>query len=305
MNNVSKILVFIDLSGIDSVLIKYASFLADLLEVREVYFVHAYEYDELPYKLRKEFPELDEPLGKLIEDEMTEKVNRFFTSEKAEPFIKIMENAKIVSILQWAETEQIDLMLLGKKISFRGKGNFAAKVTKLAHCSVMLVPETSRFEISKIIVPIDFSEYSGSALKKAIQLSDKTNAEIVCQNVYRMPPHFFPYISKRKEELDGVRKEVQQKFKKFISNIGGKAENLKCECSIDHENDVAEDIYRFSVEQQADMIVVGYKGKTDAMAFFLGGVTERLIRNDKNVSVFVVKDKEKTKGVLKSLLKMT
>ena len=304
MKKAERLLVFLDLTEMDNLMIRYASFLSELLDTKEVYFLHAFEYDELPDDMSNVFPGLEEPLDKIIQEEIEEKISKYFSNENASTYVKLMEGVQITSILKWAEREHVDLMVVGKKISFKGKGNFAGKIARLAHSSVMFVTETSKGVINKILVPIDFSKFSELALKKAVALAEKTEAKILCQNVYRLPPQYFPYIPVKDENLEKIKKQHQDDFKVFMKKIGLSPERISCECTIDRENNVADQIYQYAVEQGVDLIVVGSKGKTDAASFLIGGVAERLISNEKNLPVMIVKDKDQTYGILDSIMDM-
>lgn len=140
--------------------------------------------------------------------------------------------------------------------------------------------------MKKIIVPIDFSEYSDYALETAAILAKKNNAEILAlhmleisdailtknDNEMHMETVFFLKLAEKrfnefleKDYLEGVRITPIVKHFKVFSEV----------------NDVAK-------EHDADLIVMGSHGSSGLKEFFVGSNTEKVVRHA-DIPVLVTK----------------
>ena len=78
MTEIKNILVALDLSDIDNTLIEYASFIAETLKVKKVYFVHNIKKYEISELFEEQLRDLN--LDEIIGDELNEKVEDKFKS---------------------------------------------------------------------------------------------------------------------------------------------------------------------------------------------------------------------------------
>ncbi|WP_298551150.1 universal stress protein [uncultured Algibacter sp.] len=141
--------------------------------------------------------------------------------------------------------------------------------------------------MKKIIVPIDFSEHSGYALKTAAKLAQKYDAELIALHMLEMSDIMLT-------ASDGLQNQkaafflqlAEQKFKNFLKRDF--LNDIKITPIIKHfkvfseVNDVAE-------KHNADLIVMGSQGTTGIAEFFIGSNTERVVRHA-NIPVLVVKN---------------
>ncbi len=301
MYKIDKLLVALDLTNMDELLIRYASFLVKVLDVKEIRFAHIMEGHDVPEDIKNLYPDLD-PLEKVVEKELQEKVDRVFGDQKnVKTNIHVLDGGVTDTLIEWAREEAIDLALMGKKTGFKGKGILSGKIVRLIHCSVLFIPETVPFSIDKILVPVDFSRYSRMALEEALKIGEKTGAKVLCQHVYTIPRQYFPYIPSEKNVRESVEKSVSRSFKKFIDKVARGREDVRCLTSYDPDSDAGQKIYDQAIQEQADMIVMGSKGRTDAASVLLGSTAEKLAGYEKSLPIFIVKDKEENYGFLDAL----
>ncbi|GAA4961604.1 universal stress protein [Algibacter aquimarinus] len=141
--------------------------------------------------------------------------------------------------------------------------------------------------MKKIIVPIDFSEYSEYALETAAKLAKKYNAELLALHMLEMSD----IILSASDGLQNQKtafffKLAEQKFENFLNKPY--LNDIKVTPIVKHfkvfseVNDVAE-------KHEADLIVMGSHGTSGVMEFFVGSNTERVVRNS-DVPVLVVKN---------------
>ncbi len=60
----------------DTILIRYSAFIADLLDMDDVHYIHVIKEFDVPKELVDEFPELDQPLDEILREELTETITQ-------------------------------------------------------------------------------------------------------------------------------------------------------------------------------------------------------------------------------------
>ncbi len=302
MEPFKKILVSLDLTRMDEFLIRYTSFLSQKLGAEKIFFVHVIQDAGIPDEIASLYPELEGSLPELIEDELQKKVSENFDQELGVDTEVVVSNGSVSdTVIEWARNEKVDLAILGKKTGYRGKGILSGKILRLAHCHVLFLPESARFSLQHLQVPLDLSEFSRKALDKAIEIADKTGGEIECQYVYSLPRQYFPYIQKVEHAEDRLEKESQEACDRFIGKSIGKRSNVRCKVTHDQEGDIAESIYHRANLNGSDMIVLGSKGRTNASSVLLGSTAEKLAGFEKSIPILIVKGEGENSGFLEFL----
>src|SRR5690606_1944726 len=128
--------------------------------------------------------------------------------------------------------------------------------------------------MDKILVPVDFSRHSLQALKQAlfIQQNSPIPLEIKCQHVYHLPTGWHKTGKSEKEFADIMCEHARKDYQKFIHQLPKKHQDIPCVFSLDNNHDPVKEIYHRAVKEQADLIIVGSKGKTQTAAALMGSV---------------------------------
>ncbi len=140
--------------------------------------------------------------------------------------------------------------------------------------------------MKKIIVPIDFSEYSEYALRTAAKLAKKNKSEILALHMLEMSETLLTKTdSQQQQKAIFFLKLVEQRFTTFLDKPYLKGITvipiIKHFKVFSEVNDVAR-------ENDADLIVMGSHGSSGFKEFFVGSNTERVVRNA-DIPVLVVK----------------
>lgn len=141
--------------------------------------------------------------------------------------------------------------------------------------------------MKRILIPVDFSEYSIEALKIAAQIARKNNCEIILLHLLELPHQAgvmfgnsasIPEIIFYKNKAINMLEELSD------------AEYLKgLEVSIAIEiNKVSEGIINSSEINNADLIVMGSHGTSGFNELLVGSNTEKVVRFS-NIPVLVIK----------------
>lgn len=136
--------------------------------------------------------------------------------------------------------------------------------------------------LAKILVAVDFSTESQSAVQQALEVARHTGAHLVLLHVGAVPdrPIGVPatmhttvaeYLRLVEEDLVRDRKQLEQ-VRQRISGQGVEISHMVIDGIPDHG------IRKAADQIGADLIVIGTHGRTGLKRFFLGSVAERVVR---------------------------
>jgi len=170
-------------------------------------------------------------------------------------------------------------------------GSVAGYVTRHAHCAVLTAkaprdadpdadPSTiAPSEIHKILVPVDFSDYSRSALQRAITLAQQHDATLqlihVIHHLY-MPSIYEQYTGSIEGDLlNQIEETSREELEAWIKAEA--PDDIKYTLHVEMGG-AADRIQHFANDNDSDMIVIATHGNTGIKRFFLGSVAEQVLR---------------------------
>lgn len=291
MVKIKRVLVALDLSGMDEVLIRYVARLSHLIDLEKVYFFNVMQNLEIPEKILEKYPDLVAPMDESTKKQITYMVeNEAGNQLKAEYEIKVTDGHITEKILKWAKVKEADLIMMGRKSSSKGDGIYSGKVVKLAPCSVLLVPEQIPDQMDHIVVPIDFSPASKRAFDYVYSLATKNpETRVTCVHAFEVPSGYH-MLGQSYEEFAGIMKaNAEDEWNEFIKDYPKGRVRIDCLVELNEEGSRARKIYEVAKRVGASAIAVGSKGRTQAASMLLGSVAEKLIKYNTDIPQFVVK----------------
>ncbi|MGB0390685.1 MAG: universal stress protein [Salibacteraceae bacterium] len=155
-------------------------------------------------------------------------------------------------------------------------GSNAEKIIKKCSKPVFVVKNGNQFSIKKILCPVDFSGESKRALKNAITMAHRFNAQLVIFSAYDASHLKSIHNSINLKEQIGFIKEAHEKeFNSFLSDF-----NLSdLDVVIESEQGKADiEILEAINKHNADLLIIGTTGKSGISRILMGSVTEKVIR---------------------------
>ncbi len=141
--------------------------------------------------------------------------------------------------------------------------------------------------MKKIIVPVDFSKHSEFALKTAVKLAKKNNAEILALHMLELQEGMLNESENYQQQKAVLfLKLAEKRFKQFLSKDYLKG--VKITPILKHYK-VFSEINKIAEKQKADLVVIGSHGTSGAKEFFIGSNTEKVVRNS-SIPVLVIKN---------------
>jgi len=146
--------------------------------------------------------------------------------------------------------------------------------------------------VQKILVPIDFSDYSINACKYAVGLAEKLNAEIKLLHVYYNPvvnsmplTDTYYYQVNMDEIIREIELRAKQNMEKFYGDLKDKLEKDKIQgVKIDYalvRGIAADEIVEMSKAYKPEVVVIGTRGQGEKENDLIGSVAVKVIENTK------------------------
>jgi nucleotide-binding universal stress UspA family protein len=300
MMNFHNFLVGLNLGNLDKTIIPYSEMLFNTLGGEKIIFVHVTRKFTIPPMVFEYYPETTLPDN----NELLEKMRAELAELGGEQFaqfanLDVLEGEPLNIFLEQIKQHKIDLLVVGRKRNDKETRQLPLKLTRKSPCSVFVVPEDSAPKLTKILVPIDFSECSAKALSTAIDIAKASRIkEIIALNVYNVPTGYH-YTGKSYEEFAEImKKNAMSEYQHFLHDIDTKGILIHMHYRLHKSPAMA--IKHFATEYDVDLIVTGARGRTASAAMILGSVTEQLISTTE-IPLFAVKDHEKAMSLLKAL----
>jgi nucleotide-binding universal stress UspA family protein len=185
------------------------------------------------------------------------------------------------SILSFADDQQADLIVMGthgrRGLDRLVMGSVTESVLRKAHCPVLAVrkpahdfvnPKQSAdpVHLEKILLCTDFSKCAKAAATYALSLAQEYNSEITLLHVLEDFP---------KQGSQTLMRESQRKLEELIP------EDARNWCSVKQAVRIGkpyEEIIQVALEQQADVAVLGVRGRSAADLAIFGSTTHRVLQ---------------------------
>ena len=279
------ILVALDLSKMDESLIRYASFLAETFPVDKVFFVHNIKKYELSELFAEQLKDVD--LEKVVGDELNEKVEALFESEK-DWEVLISEDPYTESLISYIVNKYaIDVVLLGNKGSLKSTGTVSGKLLRLLQCDLLAVPKNVEPAMGEIWVGTDFSQQSKKALRMAQTLQKQVSAKLTAAHVFNVPIHFSPYLSKD-NMAPRIERHVTNKCTQFLQKLQH-PEDIRQAIIPGREAGIANRLITHAQKAGANLLVVADKGNNPFSTLLIGSVTDDLFNQITDIPLWIAK----------------
>lgn len=280
-----NILVALDLSDLDEVLIQYSSFLAEKLRAEKVYFVHNIKKYAISALFEEQLKDVN--LDEVVGDELNEKVQEHFSSAIPSEVL-ISEDPYTESLIKYVvEKYGIQLVVVGNKKHEKGTGLVSSKLLKLLRCDVLAIPRHAKPQIETIWAGTDFSPESRKVFQVTEALHPGENTSLKLVHIYSVPVQFSPYVS-TEFMAPKVEKHVKEKIDKYIRKISY-PKSIEPLIFLGRESGVAQKIIDNIKKSNVDLLVVADKGGNTFSPFAIGSVTEELFNANYGVPLWVVK----------------
>jgi nucleotide-binding universal stress UspA family protein len=213
---------------------------------------------------------------------------------KVNSIIKRGVNAADV-IVEYLQDHPCNLVIMGTHgrtgLKHLLLGSVAEKVVRLSPIPVMTIHRSlQKLQVSKILIPIDFSIYSKDAADDAIALASSIGSSLEFIHVieHDIHPSFYAAGIESIFQIDtGLKKRVITNLREFLADQLNP--NIQAEYVV-REGKAHKEIVDYAKEAQTDLIVIATHGLTGLDYILLGSTAEKVVRSA-NCPVLTVKKK--------------
>ena len=166
-------------------------------------------------------------------------------------------------------------------------------------------------QLVKILIPVDFSDYSTHACEIGFNYAKEIKAEVIIMHAYFTPPSFsnsislgdpfflnnsfsYPTVADDAKEADSLLKKTSEELRKFTDSIRKKIESKEWPdvpfSTILREGLPEEEIVTYSKKHHLNLIIMGTRGKNQKDVDLIGSVTAEVIERIK-VPIFAIPEK--------------
>lgn len=294
---VKQVIGGLEMGRMDEPLLKYIDFFSSLIPIKSAYFLHVvprfdlfrslFEKDSLP--LAGQYV-----LSKNVIKQLAININANLSKDRGiDVDYDVREGNPLEEILRDAEEVGSDLVIIGQKKETKTHGILAKKLARNVKCNALIVPENSKHSLKKILIPIDFSDYSVKALQTAIAINKQLEepAEIICVNVYELPDFASYNISKTREQFrQMMEKDRIEAFEAFLQTyVPNEKEQIQKVVLQKEIEWTPHYIMKYANDNEVDFMVMGAKGHSKITLLMMGSVTEKLLSINDSIPTLIVK----------------
>lgn len=279
-----RVLVGLDLSEMDSELIRYLGILQQWLPSSHITFLHSIKVAELPADMRE--PSRLRLIASRIEAKIRQLIGHITIPDI--PFdVQVRHEAYAeLAFMEAVKQRQTGLVILGNKQTLEGSGGISQKLARMLPSAVMLLPEGAVNRPRTIVEAVDFSRYTAPVARWGrIIAQGEAPPRMIPVYIHRMSYHSFPIFSEDETEA-AFRQEAADKSRKWNTQH---PDAPPLQVIPAREQSVASTLIRFARENQADFIILGVQGITSLTNLFMGSVANEVLQRDNAPGLLLVK----------------
>lgn len=286
LENELKLMVALDLTEMDPILLKYVSFLCTVWNIEHLYFTHNIKQYKL-YDLYDEFLEEGITLEDIVDRGLQRTVERHYTAKVPHSIIITTDDYTESILSHLAKEYKIDIVVVGNKDELQGTGALNQKLARMLEAHVLLVPEEAKHKMQNVLVPTDFSAASARCFGVAESLVERSGGKIEGLHVYNIPSFFFPYINTEKA-IDKTKAHLKEKVAQFRRRYK-LPEKVSFRYTDREDMSVVEAIEIHAEKGDFDIVVVSARGGNNITTLFVGSVTNDLLIRNRSMPLLVVR----------------
>lgn len=286
LENQLKLMVALDLTEMDPILVEYVNFLCTVWNIEHIYFTHNIKQYKL-YDLYDEFMEEGITVEDIVDRGLQKTIDRYYKSSVAHTLLITTDDYTESILSQLAEDYKIDIMVTGNKDELQGTGALSQKLVRMLESHVLLVPEEAQHQMQNVLVPTDFSAASARCFPVAASLVERSGGRVEAVHVYDLPQFFFPYINTEKA-IDKTKTHLKERVQQFRKKHK-LSEQITFKYIDREDHSIVEAIEIQADRSGSDMVVVSARGGNNITTLFVGGTTNDLLARNRKMPLLVVR----------------
>ena len=301
MEYYKHILACLDLSGMDIWLIRYASFLADVVKAEKLTFIHVIQAYDIPEQKRNATQ-----IRRKLDDHLQWKVREHtagYNLEQTRVETKVIPESRDAAqvVIDFIREHDVDVTTLGKKADEERTEMYSGRIMAYGESDMLLVPVSPTHKIDHVLTALDFSGVSAKAFRIASRIAEYTQSHLACHLLFTMPKIYFPLTPRQSIERY-IRKRGKKRMEDFLKKYADEPLKISRYAEVTDYNQQGVNVMEKANATEAKLVVVGAQGRTSSHATLLGFVAEEVRKYKSPVPVLVVKNPMEKNSLWNQLL---
>jgi nucleotide-binding universal stress UspA family protein len=242
--------------------------------------------DDLRHLLQLKAAPVEESILREAQDALTRLASDLEQAHGVKAGLNLATGKVLQSILEHASAIDADLLVFGSNNEDFLAGATASRLLRLTRLPMLVVKQAPQETYSRVLVPVDFSPVSATALRLACSLAPQ--AHIVLLHAYESPVEGKLVFAGVADEIiqqlrSSGKHEAQQQLRELAKEAGGSDQVTMLAL---HGN-ATHRILEQAAVQHCDLIVMGKQGKDMIEEFLLGSDTKHVL-DESRCDVLVV-----------------
>lgn len=198
--------------------------------------------------------------------------------------VEVAIGSPVRELLRVTQAVSAELLVLGISGSFGSGPTFGAtvgKCMKKASTSVFAVREQHTGPFRQVVVCVDFSESSKTAVKYGVQIAKLYGSQLYLLHVFCGPWNRLHYRAPtpeanpdfKKQYLDALQGRLEALLTPFKGELGGSSP----QCELYEGDSGPGGIIEFAKTKAADLVILG-EGKRNLRSLIFGSTSENIVR---------------------------
>ena len=157
----------------------------------------------------------------------------------------------------------------------------------------------------RIMVPVAFSEHTPDLIRYAVNLAAPFKAELLLVNIINERDietleriSSYGYSVSEEQYVKEIETERMQELEKILQDIDYPDERIRAIFRVGHPADA---LMKLAVKEEADLIVMGIRDRTDFLHTLTGSVADKVFRRSP-VTIVSFRDEKNADHLLKRLM---
>ena len=286
MDRLKNIVVGVDFSRFSQVALGQAVRMARRNQAK-LHVIHVIE-DSVVSDLREALDVEADPFHEEVRAAALQRLNDFIAEtgpQEIDLSVEVAIGVPLQLILQRVQDVKADLLAVGMKgTSGRSirTGTLATKCVRKAATRVMLVHENQPETFTSVVACVDFSEVSERVVKQAVRAAVQNKAALHVMHAFYPPWKVLHYMAPTRQAAPDYQEQYRQNLKarleQLLEPFRDETRDLEVQCHLVEISETAEAIMESKKEFDADLIVLGTRGRTRLKTLLLGTTAERIIQ---------------------------
>ncbi len=291
MKKIQNILGCLDLTDIDPVLIRWASFMAQTLQAETLLFLHLIQTYNLPDLNSENFPD-EKRLTAIVNKELEGKICDHCDREQNTRLeIRPESEDAAGAVIDYVRENRVDLVLVGQKPGQDRQSRYAQRISVGIDSDLMLISGPAEPAVPSILCAVDCSRESKPAFAQSRNLAQRLQAGLSCFYLEDTTRSYFPSATVKTSQ--SREKQARKAYEAFLQQFSLTPADIPCHFDlVDREENQTESVYAAAEKDGAGLIAVGARGAVSTETSLLGNVTQNFLHMEKERPVLIIKNQK-------------